>query len=62
MVARLLWAKTVKRVLWTEKRTVFGAAVKNFKVNTAEIFGNRKRADKAKRRFRFFIAEQNIEV
>ncbi|MBP1569034.1 MAG: hypothetical protein J6A12_01425 [Oscillospiraceae bacterium] len=47
-------ARPVKRVLWTKKRTVFGAAVKNFKVDTAEIFGNRKRADKAERRFRIF--------
>ena len=35
-------AKPVKRVLWTMKRTGFGAAVKIFKAHAAEYFGHRK--------------------
>ncbi len=35
-------AKPVKRVLWTMKRTGFGAAVKIFKAYAEEYFGHRK--------------------
>ena len=37
-----LGAKPVKRVLWTMKRTGFGAAVKIFKAYAEEYFGHRK--------------------
>ena len=62
LVARLLWAKTAKRARWAKKRAGFGAAVKNFKAYAAEIFGNRKRADKAERRHRKIYNRIFIEV
>jgi len=45
LVARLLWADSVKRRLWRMKRAEAGAAVEKTE-QSESFFGYRKRADK----------------